>query len=98
MTTPQNLDAQHSPHAPHESPVVRLGHDLVRAFEHLPRDKAAEEIATHIAKFWEPRMRHDLMAHIRFYDTDLNPLLVRAAEHFVDGDIDRGELREPSGG
>ncbi len=79
-------------------PVVRLGHDLVRNFEALPREKAAEEIATHIKKFWEPRMRHELVARIRRGETDLHPLLVRAAEDLVDGDIDRDEVREPSGG
>lgn len=83
-------------HAP--SAVLRMGHDLVRNLGHLPRDLAATEIATHIAKFWEPRMRHELMAHVRLGDTDLHPLLVAAAEHFVDGDIDRAEVREPSGG
>lgn len=79
-------------------PVVRLGLDLVRNFESLPREKAAEEIATHIKKFWEPRMRHELLARIRRGDTELHPLLVRAAEDLVDGDIDRAEVREPSGG
>ena len=79
-------------------PVVRLGHDLVRNFEALPREKAATEIATHIRKFWEPRMRQDLLARIRFGDTTLHPLLVRAAEDLVDGEVDRAEVREPSGG
>jgi len=79
-------------------PVVRLGHDLVRNFEALPPEKAAVEIATHIRKFWEPRMRHELLAHIRWGDTTLHPLLVRAAEDLVDGDVDRSEVREPSGG
>ncbi len=79
-------------------PVVRLGHDLVRNFEALPPEKAAEELATHIKKFWEPRMRHELLARIRRGETDLHPLLVRAAEDLVDGDIDRSEVREPSGG
>ncbi len=79
-------------------PVVRLGHDLVRNFEALPREKATEEIATHIKKFWEPRMRHELLARIRRGDTELHPLLVRAAEDLVDGDIDRDEVKEPSGG
>ncbi len=79
-------------------PVVRLGHDLVRNFEALPREKAAEEIATHIKKFWEPRMRHELLARVRRGDTDLHPLLVRAAEDLVDGDIDRAEVKETSGG
>lgn len=79
-------------------PVVRLGHDLVRNFEALPDDRAATEIATHIRKFWEPRMRQELLARIRWGDSTLHPLLVRAAEDLVDGDVDRSEIREPSGG
>ncbi len=79
-------------------PVVRLGHDLVRNFEALPPEQAATEIATHIRKFWEPRMRQELLARIRWGDTSLHPLLVRAGGDLVDGDVDRSELREPSGG
>jgi formate dehydrogenase subunit delta len=78
--------------------VVRLGHDLVRNFEVLPEDVASVEIATHIRKFWEPRMRHELLARIRWGDTALHPLLVAAAGHLVDGDVDRAEIRESSGG
>ena len=79
-------------------PVVRLGHDLVRNFEALPPEQAATEIATHIRKFWEPRMRQELLARIRWGDVTLHPLLVRAAEGLVDGDVDRAVVREPSGG
>ncbi len=79
-------------------PVVRLGHDLVRNFEALPPDKAAVEIATHMRKFWEPRMRHELLARVRWGDTTLHPLLVMAAGDLVDGDVDRSEVKEPSGG
>ncbi len=81
-----------------QHPVVRLGHDLTRHLGHLPADQAATEIATHIKKFWDPRMRHELLALIRRGDTSLDPLLVAAAEHFVDGEIDRAQVREPSGG
>lgn len=80
-----------------ESAVIRMGHDLVRNFQMLPREQAATEIATHITKFWEPRMRHELMAHVRLGDMAMHPLLVAAAEHFVDQEINRGELREASG-
>jgi formate dehydrogenase subunit delta len=79
-------------------PVVRLGHDLVRNFEALPPEKAAYEIATHIRKFWEARMRADLLERIRSGDPTLHPLLVRAAQDLVDDDIDQAEVREPSGG
>lgn len=87
-----------APGSHHVPPVVRLGHDLVRNFEALPPDEAASEIATHIRKFWDPRMRQELLARIRRGDSDLHPLLVNAAENLVDGDVDRGEIREPSGG
>jgi hypothetical protein len=43
------------------------------------------EIATHIRKFWEPRMRHELLARVRWGDTTLHPLLVAAAGDLVDG-------------
>ncbi|PKW28100.1 formate dehydrogenase subunit delta [Phycicoccus duodecadis] len=79
-------------------PVARLGHDLVRNFEALPPEKAAAEIATHIRKFWEPRMRRELLAHIRLGDAPVDPLLVRAAEDLVEGDVDHAEVKEPSGG
>ncbi|MBK8728256.1 MAG: formate dehydrogenase subunit delta [Tetrasphaera sp.] len=75
-----------------------MGRDLTRHLGHLPPEEAATEIATHIKKFWEPRMRHELLGLIRRGDTSLDPLLVAAAEHFVDGDIDRAQVREPSGG
>ncbi len=79
-------------------PVVRLGHDLVRNFEALGPEKAAYEIATHIRKFWEARMRADLAARVRSGDPTLHPLLVRAAQDLVDDDYDRAEVSESSGG
>lgn len=78
--------------------VVRMGHDLVRNFEHLPAERAATEIATHIRKFWEPRMRQELLARIRWGDTTLHPLLVAAAGDLVDGEVDQHEIRQSSGG
>jgi formate dehydrogenase subunit delta len=43
-------------------------------------------------------MRQDLLARVRARSGDLPPLLVSAAEHLVDGDVDRDEVRQPSGG
>jgi formate dehydrogenase subunit delta len=80
------------------SATIRLGNDLVRQFRHLPREHAAEQIGTHILKFWEPRMRHELLARIRLGDLTLEPLLVAAAEHLVDGETDDAEVAQPSGG
>ena len=43
-------------------------------------------------------MRQELLARVRWGDVTLHPLLVRAAEDLVDGDVDRSEVKEPSGG
>ena len=32
-------------------------------FAHQPHDKAIAAIAGHIQKFWDPRMRRDILAH-----------------------------------
>lgn len=79
-------------------PVIRLGHDLVRNFGALPPEKAAEEIATHIGKFWEPRMRGELIGYVDAGDPRLGDLLARAAEELRAGNVDRQEVRKPSGG
>ena len=90
---------KHLPGTDHESPVIRMGTDIVRQFAHWPdRNAAAEEIATHIKKFWEPRMRHELMAHVRLGNTEMPLLLGMAAARLVDGDYDHEEVKEPSGG
>jgi formate dehydrogenase subunit delta len=78
--------------------VIRLGHDLVRNFEALPREKAAEEIATHIRKFWEPRMREELVGYVDAGDARVGELLALASEDLREGLVDREEVREPSGG
>ena len=79
-------------------PVIRLGHDLVRNFEALPPEKAAAEVATHIRKFWDPRMRRELLGFVDAGDARVGTLLTRAAQGLREGDVDRGEVREPSGG
>jgi formate dehydrogenase subunit delta len=78
--------------------VIRLGHDLVRNFEALPREKAAAEIATHIRKFWEPRMRQELVGYVDAGDARVGDLLALASEDLREGLVDREEVREPSGG
>lgn len=43
-------------------------------------------------------MRQELMARIRSGYMTLEPVLVAAAEHLVDGETDDAEIAEPSGG
>lgn len=56
-----------------------MGNDIARQFTHLPAAEAAEVVATHIERFWDPRMRRNLEALVAEGDDSLDPLLVDAA-------------------
>lgn len=77
---------------------IRMGNDIARALHHLPEDEAKEAVATHLTKFWEPRMRRALVERVRAGDPRVDPLLAHAAERFLAGEVDRAEVAEPSGG
>ncbi len=72
-----DVDAAPSPHS--TPPVVRMGNDLERQLAHLPAERAAEEVAAHITKFWEPRMQAELVAILRAGTPPLGPVLAAAA-------------------
>jgi formate dehydrogenase subunit delta len=76
-------------------PVVRLGNDLARNFAALGPEAAAEQVAAHIRRFWEPRMRRELLEHVAGGDPRVEPLLARAAEQLGDGDADGSAPRAP---
>lgn len=78
--------------------VIRLSRELARNFAHEPDGDRALDLATHIEKFWEPRMQRELLQHVRAGDPSLDPIVVAAAAHLVVDDVDEAELRKPSGG
>lgn len=82
----------------HEPPEIRLGDDVARAFGHYPPERAAREIATHLRKFWEPRMRAAIIARVAEGDPRVDPLLAEAVRAYLAGDIDPAEVAEPSAG
>ncbi|RZO10728.1 formate dehydrogenase [Pseudomonas moorei] len=45
--------------------LIRMANRIGDFFEAMPdRDRALEDIVDHIRKFWEPRMRHDMLDHL----------------------------------
>ena len=45
--------------------LVHMANRIGEFFESMPeRDEAEREIAQHLRKFWEPRMRRELLAHV----------------------------------
>jgi formate dehydrogenase subunit delta len=51
--------------------LVRMANDIGNFFRSEPkRDDAVAGIANHIAKFWTPRMREKLLAHMRVHGSE----------------------------
>jgi len=45
--------------------LVHMANRIGEFFQAMPdHDEALDGIANHIRKFWEPRMRHQLAAHV----------------------------------
>ncbi|WP_163510645.1 formate dehydrogenase subunit delta [Fodinicola acaciae] len=61
-------------------PYVRLANDIAVQFTHLPMEEAAAEVAKHIRRFWEPRMRTQLLAHVVAGGHGLHPIATAAAQ------------------
>ncbi len=75
-----------------------MSRDIARHMGHLDPINASEQIATHLRKFWPPRMRRALVQMVRSGDDRVDPLVVSAVDDYLAGDIDRAEVAEPSGG
>lgn len=61
--------------------LVHLANRIGEFFQAMPEhDEALEGIATHIRKFWEPRMRRGLLAHLDGGGEGLLPLVREAVE------------------
>ncbi|MGW0705301.1 formate dehydrogenase subunit delta [Streptomyces sp. NPDC002643] len=56
----------------------RMANDIARNLAHLPEERAAEEIAGHIGRFWDPRMRARLYEFVDSGADGLDPLVVAA--------------------
>ena len=60
--------------------LVAMANDIANFFAAEPeRQVAIDGIATHLRKFWEPRMRKQLAAYVQAHGTDgLNELAAAA--------------------
>lgn len=81
----------------HEPSEIRMGNDIARALAYLG-DEAPEQVATHIRKFWDPRMRSRLIDLARDGDPRISELLAAAVADYLAGEIDQAEVAKPSGG
>lgn len=59
--------------------LVRMANQIATFFLSQPENVRAEGVATHINKFWEPRMRRQLFEHLDRGGEGLLPLVIQAS-------------------
>jgi formate dehydrogenase subunit delta len=58
---------------------IRLINQVVVHFGYLPPEQAVSEVANHVRKFWDPRMRRRLFDLVDSRASDLEPVALAAA-------------------
>ena len=60
--------------------LIRMANQIATFFLSQPEEVRVEGVATHINKFWEPRMRRELFEHIDQGGEGLLPLVMEASK------------------
>ena len=63
----------------HDDGLVRMANQIADFFRLKPEDQAVAGAADHIKKFWDPRMKVKMAAHLAHGGEGLNPLALKAA-------------------
>jgi formate dehydrogenase subunit delta len=58
--------------------LVYMANQIGKFFKNQPEAMAVASIADHIKKFWDPRMRKAIFAHLASGGTGLDPLPLQA--------------------
>jgi formate dehydrogenase subunit delta len=63
----------------HHAPEIRLINKVVIHFGYLPTEQAVTEVADHVRKFWDPRMKRRLFDLVDSEASDFEPVALAAA-------------------
>jgi formate dehydrogenase subunit delta len=60
--------------------LVTMVNQIAAFHRRRPQEEAATEVATHLERFWEPRMRKAIQTHLDAGGEGLSPIAKRAVE------------------
>ena len=63
----------------HDAAEIRLINQVVVHFGYLPTERAVTEVADHVRKFWDPRMKRRLFDLVDSDASDFEPVALAAA-------------------
>jgi formate dehydrogenase subunit delta len=58
--------------------LVYMANQIGRFFAHEPEAKAIADTADHLKRFWDPRMRAEILAHAEAGGEGLSPNVLKA--------------------
>jgi len=64
----------------HAEHMVHNANQIALYFASYPRDQAIADVTDHLKKFWERRMREQLLAYVAQGGTGLHDLVLEAAK------------------
>lgn len=73
--------------------LVYMANQIGKFFKAQGDDRALVGISEHIKKFWDPRMRSSIFAHIDAGGAGLDPLVKRAIEKLKAAETAAGDSR-----
>lgn len=76
-----------------EDRLIYMANQIGTFFASQGQDKVVPGVSNHIAKFWDPRMRAQIYAHLDHGGGGLNPLVKEAIETLARRE--RGKLVAP---
>jgi formate dehydrogenase subunit delta len=60
--------------------LVYMANQIGKFFASQGEEKAVPQIADHLAKFWDPRMRREILAHLAAGGAGLDPMVLAAVQ------------------
>lgn len=73
--------------------LVYMANQIATFFKSQPADEAVQGVATHINKFWEPRMRRQLFEILEKEENGLDALVLQAAPMIRKPEAEANQVR-----
>jgi formate dehydrogenase subunit delta len=64
-----------------EAHMVHMANQIALFFASYPREEAVAGVTDHLKKFWEPRMRKQIMEYVARGGGGLHELAIEAVKH-----------------
>ena len=76
-----------------ESRLVYMANQIATYFRSAPHDEAVAATLDHVTKFWEPRMRRQILEHLRAHQGDgLSEIALAAIRKLAEVEAAKGNL------